>query len=150
MQRLSQLKELNLHSCKSVGKNFLSAIQPLCSLERLDISDTSLIDSDLEYLSKLTNLQSLDLSRTQITSHAFKYIGSLHSLESLWLPYNDCVNYDALDEFYSLNALKNLYFVSTTSKVSDADTEYLTSFLPECDVKVFDWSQFSAPVAAAP
>jgi len=94
----------------------------------LDLSSTTITDSDIVYLEKFTNLRSLKLNETKITDEALETIGKLENLRSLNL-YGTEITDAGVMAISKLKHLEKIYLWST--QVTPVGAENLRKSLVE-------------------
>lgn len=137
MQWLTGLKKLTIHSCALTDFSSLSA---LTQLQTLEVTDTTIADSDLGFLTEMTGLTHLTLSGCSISTIA--QMSKLTKLEYLDLSNNIIRNISALGGMVRLQELD----LSGNALISLADIAGLQG-LQALDVS-YNSLATTAPVAS--
>ncbi|DAZ96549.1 TPA: hypothetical protein N0F65_011226 [Lagenidium giganteum] len=91
-QHMPDLQHLNVSSCRLLKRGF-DYIRRLQNLERLEVAETCLSDSNLTDICKnATRLKYLDLSNTDVTDRGTEALGQLKDLEVLKLDTPEITN----------------------------------------------------------
>jgi len=122
LKELTQLRTVNLWSCKGITDAGLVHLKGLTELEFLGLSGTNISDAGLVNLKGLTKLEFLGLSSTKISDAGLVHLKRLTSLKTLYL-FGTQISDAGLDHLKGLNSLNRLELAGT--KISDAGLVHL-------------------------
>jgi len=83
LSRYQRLDTLYLGYCENVSDQGVQAVSGIESLERLDLSGTTITDRGMAYLTSLPQLRELGLANTSITDEGLQQLRSLRNLEAI-------------------------------------------------------------------
>ena len=85
LEKLRQLRSLDLAGCRRVTGAGLAHIEGLRGLEDLSLTNTAIADAGLVHLHRLSRLRRLNLCGTAVTDAGLEYLQGLAQLEELCL-----------------------------------------------------------------
>lgn len=130
LARLQRLRLLELNYCRSVSSKGVAELARLPELEDLDLSGTSVDDSNLDVLLDFRRLVKVSLYNTGVTDEGILLLkGS--TLKSLELP--DSITDESVPSFLQMKCLENL---DLPASVSVNAVKVLQKSHPACRIRV--------------
>jgi Leucine-rich repeat (LRR) protein len=129
--QMTSLECLFLNNNLQLTSSILEEISKLSNLNRLEVDEIKLDETDLRLLKQLTKLETLGLSRgerdTSLTDRGMTYLGELHSLQSLTIESAQLTD-DGIKHLTKLQQLKSLDLWGT--KVTDRGVAEIANSFP--------------------
>jgi internalin A len=109
----------------------LETLKPLTQLHRLYLQNTTITDADLEHLKGLTELHTLSLNHTRVTDAGLENLKGLSKLKTLSLANTRMTN-KGMEQLKGLTKIQTLHLKG--SLVTDAGAKELTTALPKLEI----------------
>ena len=116
----SQIVDLDISSCQKFDERYLSHLNQIRRLSRLNLYDCPITDQGVRYLERLSELKWLNLDKTMITDQALSSVAKLLQLEFLHLG-STRITSEGLPRLSGLKRLNQL--VVTETPVTDAQAK---------------------------